>query len=1235
MKYLQGYGLSDEVQNPFKWRFGYQLIGPGEYITVMASGKNKFYQELSPDSLPELVAWFSASSVNLNDPAQVEKSGDQWVVKRWNSRKNNYVASQTNLSNSPVLVLDSTGKQRALRFNGTSHFLKSNVYPPTGNKPRTFIVIISNTNTTTANKLTSNYLFQYGNYDKAYGAYFEGVQYSGKIGMHYWKTWFLGSQRIDNQFKVLTFSYNGEKDSYYVNGKFAGSQLVNLTTENKEPLNIASRLGSGNGYYGGDIHELLVFDGALSPDLMRRVENFLAVKQGHPRVSSHTNFKLSTEGETLVLTSPDQSYQYTFSYPLGDIPDVSYGNLQPGNEKGWFSSPSPSYLNSKESFSTVCIPPVLSHPSGFYEDSLVLSLTASGPDEVVLYTLDGSIPDPNALAGRTYTFKNEYKGSATGADQTRKLYTYTYSEPLVIKPFLSTNGNLAKVVASTTSWTSTNQPIPRATVIRAAVWKEGALMSPVVSSTFFVDTIGKQRFHLPVLSVTVSEDELISYDNGIYVPGRYYDETKTSGNPDANYKHDEWERPGHFTLFDQSGKIAFESNAGVKIHGKFSVQWPRKSLKLKAQKKFGAQAQFEHEFFPGLTQKPTVGFSPIRKFNKVNLRNSGIQWNTNLFHDAFVQRLFDFENGDFQASYPVIHLLNGEFWGIMNIREEFDQYYFSEHYSMDPDELIIINAADMTVNEGYEHELDDYKKLEDFIQNNDLSIPENFEYVKGKMDIQSYLYHFMSEIYTRNTDFINNNRKVWRKRTEPSDSNAPYGHDGRWRWISFDYDLTLKEPATDYLTEISVSNTQKGSLILRKLLQNENARNLFVTLFCDRMNTSLLPAYAEKLFDRMNAAMSDDLPAHQLRWGHPASDQKRDELLGFLRQRPGYMYQHLKKRFNFTDTVRLTLVADAQKGSIKLNSITIDSLTPRSAMDKDVYPWSGVYFKDVPLQLTAVAAPGYKFSHWSTNATSEQITVNLSASTTLTAFFTSADVMTDTLVINELNYNSNVLYDPGDWIELYNPNQHTVRLDGWSLKDDSGAEYVFPESTIIGAMGYLVVVEDKKQFLDFYTDFSKLYGNLAFGLSGSGESIRLYNKDKQLIDEVSYDDKSPWPIEADGAGAVLALKKHTLNNNEGANWFGANFPGTPGAANGYIFTAIDVNANKSAYKLYPNPANDFVVVELPDNHAISELIVYSITGQQVMKVDVTSEKRIRIDLSGLPAGVYWIKNGGKLIKGAN
>ena len=119
---LQAFGLSDEVQNPFKWRFGNQLIGPGEYITVMASGKNKYYQELSPDSLPELVAWFSASTVNINDPLQVEKSGDQWVVKRWNSSKNNYVASQTNLSNSPVLVLDSIGKQRALRFNGTSHF---------------------------------------------------------------------------------------------------------------------------------------------------------------------------------------------------------------------------------------------------------------------------------------------------------------------------------------------------------------------------------------------------------------------------------------------------------------------------------------------------------------------------------------------------------------------------------------------------------------------------------------------------------------------------------------------------------------------------------------------------------------------------------------------------------------------------------------------------------------------------------------------------------------------------------------------------------------------------------------------------------------------------------------------------------------------------------------------------------------------------------------------------------
>jgi hypothetical protein len=53
----------------------------------------------------------------------------------------------------------------------------------------------------------------------------------------------------------------------------------------------------------------------------------------------------------------------------------------------------------------------------------------------------------------------------------------------------------------------------------------------------------------------------------------------------------------------------------------------------------------------------------------------------------------------------------------------------------------------------------------------------------------------------------------------------------------------------------------------------------------------------------------------------------------------------------------LSLPLTKIKGEIQLNTIR-----------PTVYPWNGFYFDGVPIQMTAIAKPGYKFSHWEPNA---------------------------------------------------------------------------------------------------------------------------------------------------------------------------------------------------------------------------------------------------------------------------
>jgi len=73
--------------------------------------------------------------------------------------------------------------------------------------------------------------------------------------------------------------------------------------------------------------------------------------------------------------------------------------------------------------------------------------------------------------------------------------------------------------------------------------------------------------------------------------------------------------------------------------------------------------------------------------------------------------------------------------------------------------------------------------------------------------------------------------------------------------------------------------------------------------------------------------------------------------------RPGYARQQIASYFGLRGTANLSLaVADTNHGSVKINTLTIAASTNA--------PWTGVYFKDNPITLTAVAKPGYRFTGW-------------------------------------------------------------------------------------------------------------------------------------------------------------------------------------------------------------------------------------------------------------------------------
>lgn len=141
------------------------------------------------------------------------------------------------------------------------------------------------------------------------------------------------------------------------------------------------------------------------------------------------------------------------------------------------------------------------------------------------------------------------------------------------------------------------------------------------------------------------------------------------------------------------------------------------------------------------------------------------------------------------------------------------------------------------------------------------------------------------------------------------------------------------------------------------------------------------------------------------------------------------------------------------------------------------------------------------------------------------------------LVLNEINSS------PDDWVELMNTGTEALDVSGYELRDNSvDHRWRFPEGSTIAA-GALLVVDAKSSGL-IYDDQAKTFAEGTFEAAisiGSGDSIRLYDKGSNLLDEYSWTAHASYDGDAakasygrypDGTGAFRLTKETKGTANE-------------------------------------------------------------------------------------------------------
>ena len=209
-----------------------------------------------------------------------------------------------------------------------------------------------------------------------------------------------------------------------------------------------------------------------------------------------------------------------------------------------------------------------------------------------------------------------------------------------------------------------------------------------------------------------------------------------------------------------------------------------------------------------------------------------------------------------------------------------------------------------------------------------------------------------------------------------------------------------------------------------------------------------------------------------------------------------------------------------------------------------------------------------------------------------------------------------VTFNPGDWIELYNPKSAAVDISNWQIRDDNDTHvFVIPEGTQIAGNGFLVIVKDAAAFSSAFPS-TPYMGELGFGFGGT-DAVRVYNSESKLMDDVYYDSIAPWPTCADETGNTLELITPDLDNTLAENWSCINDNGSPNAVNSPGLSIEDVDSNSIA--LYPNPVKNTLYIK--GNSGSYDIEVYSILGQRVMTAFDVNE----IDVTSFNEGVYLIR----------
>jgi len=413
-------------------------------------------------------------------------------------------------------------------------------------------------------------------------------------------------------------------------------------------------------------------------------------------------------------------------------------------------------------------------------------------------------------------------------------------------------------------------------------------------------------------------------------------------------------------FFDRNQIQRFESYGEVDPHGNDSWAYPQKGIDFVVRDQYGYDEEIDHRIFE---TKPRQRFQRIMfKAGASDNYPFGPPMGCHL-RDMFIQTLAQKANMnvDLRSAESCVLYINGQYWGLYEIREKVNDPDYTDFYHNQEEEDLDFLSFWGGLNIRYGSDAD-WIDLYNYVMSNSMTVQANYQNVSARLDISNVIDYMIINTFSVNSDWINWNTMWWRGTGTPN---------VRWRYALWDMDNTFNLgqnfsgwPTTGYQANpCDLDNVfqnvgpQMGHLdIFGRLMQNDDFKAQYVNRWSELLNTYLDCSFVQSHLDSIVNVITPEMPAQIARWGGSMAGWQSN--LAFLRNeidgRCSVINQGIVDCYQVDGPHRISFHVDPPaSGFITFNNQTFTS-----------YPDTGMYFGGINGTLNAAAAPGYQFWYW-------------------------------------------------------------------------------------------------------------------------------------------------------------------------------------------------------------------------------------------------------------------------------